>query len=135
MTRARISASLLSLALLAAGSALAGTHFGQPGVTVDLKGRHASAYLGYARNSANTTEHAGCTISSSNGYLGVNCYAVDPNGVQGGCFSQDQATVGAFVASLGALHSDGMVWFFWNDDAECTTVITQFNSGFEPKQP
>ena len=135
MTRNRFLGSLLALATLAGGTALAGTKFGQPGVSVNLKGRHASAYLGYTRNSANETEHAGCIVGSSNGYLSVNCYAVDPNGVQGGCHSQDQATVGAFVASLGALHSDGMVWFFWNDDAECTTVITQFNSGFEPKLP
>lgn len=86
--------------------------------------------LGWARNSANTTEYIGChIIGSGNEGMGV-CTARNAAGVTRSCTTQ----VSAYLYTITAINSDSFVQFKWNSSGNCTMVIVETNSSFMPKR-
>lgn len=86
--------------------------------------------LGWARNSANTTEYIGChIIGSGNEGMGV-CTARNAAGVTRSCTTQ----VSAYLYTITAINSDSFVQFKWNSSGNCTMVIVETNSTLMPKK-
>jgi hypothetical protein len=141
-TKAIHAGMVAAAAALLATSALAGSRYGQPSVTVfknaDGSGQ-AYGTLGGTRNSAFPGEKLSCTASRSivlnaNGaevkLTTVICVAVDKNGVSAVCSSAKEE----YADLLNGLSNDGLIDFSFNSGGACTALAVYESSSLERKR-
>jgi hypothetical protein len=91
----RTPAAVLAMSALAA-TAFAGDKYSQE-VYFSIKYAYASGSLGFVRNTPDTVQFIGCTVTET---VGV-CFARDSTGVLHGCSSTDAGMVDAMRAING----------------------------------
>lgn len=118
----------LALAALAS-SAFAGYRDATP-VYVDGTSRYAYGYLGTARNSADTIQYIGCSISAGASGSYATCEARSPANVTRSCYTANAEMLGA----VRMIQDDSFVFFTWDTAGNCTQVFTSNYSWGEPKR-
>jgi hypothetical protein len=89
--------------------------------------------LGYARNTADSTQYIGCYLIGSGvdgGTYGI-CTARNAAGVTRSC-STDASN---YLYIITSINSDSFVQFKWNTAGKCTMIIVETHSTHAPKQP
>ncbi|MBZ4414506.1 hypothetical protein OWM54_19970 [Myxococcus sp. MISCRS1] len=101
-------------------------------VLVNLSAMNASGSMGDARNSADTRQFIGCSITT---YVGsaptLGCFAMDSAGNYGGCSS----TNADLVATARSITTDSYLVFNWDAWTSCTSLHVTNASHGAPKQP
>jgi len=119
------------VAVLATSSAFAGSK-GGGNVVVDSVSRTASGSLGNARNSSDTTQSIGCTVSvnpATSTTPSVQCAARDSTGKVGSCTSKSAA----HIQVMAAMNSDSAVNFSWDAAGNCLNLSIGTQSNWAPK--
>lgn len=134
------AAAVAGMAVSAAAGA--GPRYGVPGVTIEKNADGSGRFygtLGGTRNSANTVERLGCTItrfetdpSGPNPARTtiVSCNARDKNNVSVICTTSNDALGDA----LDGLANDGLLDFRWNANGACTDITVYESSSLERKR-
>jgi hypothetical protein len=132
----------VALACSASTSAVAGPRYTPPGVQIVFIGNegHAEGTLGGTRNSANTVERIGCTVSrdeilsSTGALLGretlVVCIARNASGRTASCASESES----IANGLNGLSPDGLLRFSFDANAQCTDILVYESSSLEVKR-
>lgn len=101
-------------------------------VLVNTGARSASGSLGDARNSADTQQFIGCSITT---YVGsapsLGCFAMDTSSNYVGCSS----TNADLVATARSINGDSYITFTWDTFSACTSLHVTNASHGAPKQP
>jgi len=117
----------LSIALAAAAlstTAFAGFKTAQAVVIADAN-KFANGDLGYARNTADSTQYIGCQV---NGDVG-NCYARNKDGLSRSCYT----STAKWVNTIRALNGDSYLYFKWDASGNCINIIVDNGSSSAPK--
>ncbi|MFY2561203.1 hypothetical protein ACN469_26620 [Corallococcus terminator] len=114
---------LLSSGLAAAGAKVDYT------VDISTSGRNASATMGGARNSPDSTQLLSCQIDATVSGITGTCYAVNAQGVSGQC----QTTNQYLLEAIKSINDSSLVAFVWNASGACTQVIVRHGSMHSPK--
>jgi hypothetical protein len=117
----------LSLALAAAAlsaTAFAGMKTAQQVQIVDGN-KFANGELGYVRNTGDTVQYIGCTVTGDNGY----CTARNKDGLTRSCSS----SVAKWVNTMRAVNADTYLYFKWDASGNCVNIIVDNNSTSAPK--
>jgi len=127
MSNGKLAASAALVVVCLAATAHAGFKYSSLSVVVDQNFRFAYGSLGATRNSASTQEYLGCS------YFGTSagCEAWAVNGGYVACWTSDPAMAGAAAR----LSSDGGVYFSWDGNGNCTSIVTSSYSYYDPKAP
>ncbi|MCP3165518.1 hypothetical protein [Myxococcus qinghaiensis] len=114
--------------LLSSGLAAAGS---KTDYTVDLStaNRYASATMGGARNSSDSTQLLSCQIDATVSGISGTCYAVNAQGVSGECRTTNQY----LLEAIKSISDSSLVAFTWNESGVCTQVIVRQGSMHGPK--
>lgn len=118
-----------TLAAVLASSALAATAFAGDKYSQEVyfspAAPIASGDLGTVRNTADTVQFIGCTVT---GTVGV-CFARNSAGVIHGCSTTDAGMINA----MRAINGDSWMSFSWNPDGSCKDVMARNDSRDTPK--
>lgn len=122
------AAALAALSISPVRESRAGKRQTYP-VVVDTSGRSATGVLGTARNTADTVQYIGCTVTryADGGVTGW-CGAYTASGVPASC-TTDQP---ALLDTMTQVQGDSYLQFTWNA-GECTKIMVSNYSSFEPK--
>lgn len=130
----RISKTAIGLGLaatLVSAAAFAGFKSGWE-VSIDTVNRNASGTLGNVRNSADNTQHIGCSVSlTSSGLSSMFCSARNAAGTIVSCSSN----LASFVALVQSIKQDSQVYFSWDTSGTCTYLYVAEYSYNAPKIP
>ena len=104
--------------------------------SVWVSGNMAGGMLGTARNSADTRQHIGCSITtytstSSNTYTYATCDAADAGTAYGSCITYNPD----LIATIRSLDPDGRLFFLWDSAGTCQYINVQADSALEPRKP
>ncbi len=127
-------AALAAATLLLAGTAVAGSKWYVPVYIYSSNGIPRGAYgaLSSARNSPDSLQYIGCSVSTWPTYgTSVYCWARDASGVSLGCSSSDSKLVQVALGASG----DSYVQFEADAGGVCTFLNTRAMSYHEPKAP
>ncbi|MBN9685606.1 MULTISPECIES: hypothetical protein [unclassified Corallococcus] len=130
MKKQTLVAGLAVAALGLGTTAWAGYKLTSP-VNVLPSARFAFGTLGSARNSADTRQFIGVSTMVTLGGETMTAYAEDASGNYVTCNSSRAS----FIAAARALKSDSYVYFAWDALGECTQLMVDTSSYFEPKAP
>lgn len=135
---------LTSVALTCAATTIgwAGPRYSPAGVQIVLNGNggYAEGTLGGSRNSANTVERIGCTVtreetlSASGAVLErgslVFCVARNAAGRTASCAAESDT----LATGLNGLSNDGLLRFTFDSNAQCTDILVYESSSLEVKK-
>lgn len=129
MTKMMKLALAAALTTIASGSALAGLK-ATYGTQVDNANRHAWGALGSARNSADSVQYIGCSVSSyADGTESAWCGARDANYVFGSCTTFNPT----LINQIRSLKGDSYLNLYWDASYACTQVDITNMSYMAPK--
>jgi len=131
-TRLFTPLTLVALVALAAlePDASAGNRATFP-VQVDVTYRMASGAVGSARNSVDGQQSIYCFTNATSSSVYGYCAAMTAEGVFGSCFTTD-ATM---LPLIQVMASDGVFAFYWDENGQCTDVLSYRGSLWDPKLP
>ena len=121
---------LIAVAALALGvtPALAGYKTTVP-VYIDSAARTALGSLGTVRNSADSNQWIGCSVSSGGtGSPWARCYATNAAGQSVSCTAFDAE----LVVAAGSIRPTSYVKFVWDTYGECTQIRVENWSAYRP---
>lgn len=125
---------VLALVAAPAGFAVAGQKQSAE-VLINEKLSRAMGSLGSARNSAELTQHIGCTVFTfSNGSSNVLCTARTAANLVRSC-STNSTMAPALVEAARKITGDSYIFFQWNAVGDCTELDITNASQFAPKNP
>jgi hypothetical protein len=130
MKKQTLIAGLAVAALGLGTTAWAGYKFTST-VNVLPAARIAFGTLGSARNSADTRQFIGLSTMVTLGGETMTAYAEDAFGNYVTCNSSRPG----FIAAARAVKGDSYVSFMWDASGECTQLMVDTGSYFEPKAP
>ncbi|MHA7630776.1 hypothetical protein [Corallococcus sp. M7] len=87
--------------------------------------------LGSARNSGDTRQLIGVSTMTTLGGETMTAFAEDASGNYVACNSSRAS----FIAAARAVKSDSYVYFMWDASGECTQLMVDTASYFDPKAP
>jgi hypothetical protein len=104
-------------------------------VTVNTTSMYAAGSIGTARNSADTVQYIGCTVTLSRAGSGnapwAFCAARSTSGSYATCATED-ATL---VSQIQSIHPNSYIYFNFNNAGDCLSIGTSNFSYYEPVAP
>lgn len=98
-------------------------------VTVNTTSRYATGALGSARNSADSVQYIGCSVTDSAGSAFVSCSARNSAGRFASCTSSDVGKVSA----ASSINSDSYIYFRYDSSGVCTYLSVSTFSYYPTK--
>jgi hypothetical protein len=125
------AATVLTVMVALSTTAWAGAK-GGAGVSITFTGGggSASGTMGNVRNSADTVQFIGCTLSSGP-YAVVSCTARNTSGTTVACSSAAHE----ITSVAHAMTSDAHIQFSWDTSGACTSLSIRTDSRYAPKSP
>jgi hypothetical protein len=120
----------LALLSMVGGDAVAG-YKATNSVYVDTANRFASASIGGARNTANTTEYVDFIYIASSGSEFLWAFMRDASNVAGSCTTSSPT----FLNAAKSINSDSYVYIAWDASGSCTHMEVRTTSYHPPKAP
>jgi hypothetical protein len=120
--------AVVAVAVLAGSGAFAGERLILP-VVVDTVGRKAEGAIGSARNSADTVQYLGCSVSATTVGTSIQCVARNAAGTQVQCNSSSPNLITAALS----IQTDDYLRFDWDATGTCTAITLHKYSFYEPK--
>jgi len=100
-------------------------------VQVDLPHRMAYGAAGSARNAADLVQSIYCFTNATSYSIYGYCGAMTADGVFGSCYTTDAK----MLQLIQVMASDGVFSFYWDENGQCTNVLSYRGSIWDPKQP
>jgi hypothetical protein len=127
--------TLFAMASIAAlsGDALAGAKVDNAiqVVTIDDTNHYASGALSTVRMSPDSNEYIACQLISTVNGAGVSCFANSITNQHRNCMVAGDWAAQAFAS----ITADSWIYFSWDTNGQCTTLMVQKGSQWAPKQP
>ncbi len=125
------TAAVLAVMVALSTTAWAGAKGGSyVSITFSGSGGSASGTMGNVRNTADTVQYIGCTLSSGP-YAVLSCSARNASGTTVAC-----STTAPEVTNVAhAMTSEAHIHFYWDGSGACTYLVVRTDSRYSPKQP
>jgi hypothetical protein len=120
--------AVVAVTVLAGAGAFAGERLILP-VVIDTVNRKAEGAIGSARNSADTVQYLGCSVSATTTGTSIQCVARNAAGTQVQCNTSSPNLINAALS----IQTDNYLRFDWDATGACTAITLHKYSFYEPK--